>query len=737
MRATSPKLGLVGVCLCAMVFPAAAQHPAGLPEDWSHRHLIFSHPGSAQQAMQDGSPQKWTAITSHPRFLQQAMRRSPELQQRRASATRLVSAEAVTAEGAETDSATDQDTPLTPSQKGHLSRPLRKPPQPHGDWSYFLGSVAGATVAQNNFPAKYSFDVNAAPSCTNDFVAFAINQAGGASQPSIIAFNQLYSGPAVAASASGTFTAQPTSGQTVTIINGGSAITLTASASSNTGTNFQTSGTTSVDATNLAAAIQRNGGSVGVGATSAGSVVSVTALALGFAGNNIQLQSTLTGFTWATGKLIGGTDAGICGSGAPSVMWAYNAGTTANLTSPVLSLDGTKIAFVETGTTGAILHVLKWKSGEGTASAPRTPTTSTSSSSTWTTCVGTTNSCMFNLQYTPNANTNSYPFYDYANDTAYIGDDNGVLWKVTGIFKGTPAPATGTWASGVTVHPGSVLTGPVYDSVSRNIFVADASGRLSYVRDTGSTVGTCAAGSPPCLGSTTQDVSAGSAQPVVDPPIVDSTTGKVFAFDMGGSSPQTAQVMQTDTALGNAVTATMLNGSSHNHTHAGAFDNSYFNGAPFTNAHLYACGRPANNYAPELFSIGFNSTGTMNSGAATAGPVLGGVGGNGQECSPLSEIYDTTTNTDWLFLGVTKTCGGTIGASGCIYAFDITSGPPAVAASVVAEPGGTSGMIVDNVSSSGQAQSLYFSTLGAATCGTSGGGNVSGCAVKRTQSGLQ
>jgi hypothetical protein len=54
-----------------------------------------------------------------------------------------------------------------------------------------------------------------------------------------------------------------------------------------------------------------------------------------------------------------------------------------------------------------------------------------------------------------------------------------------------------------------------------------------------------------------------------------------------------------------------------------------------------------------------------------------------------------------------------------------------------AENGGTSGMIVDNVRSSGQASSLYFSTLGAAACGTSGGGHVSASAVKRTQAGLQ
>ena len=36
-------------------------------------------------------------------------------------------------------------------------------------------------------------------------------------------------------------------------------------------------------------------------------------------------------------------------------------------TSPALSLDGTKVAFVETGSGTAHFHVLAWKSGDGVA----------------------------------------------------------------------------------------------------------------------------------------------------------------------------------------------------------------------------------------------------------------------------------------------------------------------------------------------------------------------------------
>ena len=43
------------------------------------------------------------------------------------------------------------------------------------DWSVPLGT---GIVAPNMFPAKYSFDINATPSCANDYVVFGLNVAG-------------------------------------------------------------------------------------------------------------------------------------------------------------------------------------------------------------------------------------------------------------------------------------------------------------------------------------------------------------------------------------------------------------------------------------------------------------------------------------------------------------------------------------------------------------------------------
>jgi hypothetical protein len=86
----------------------------------------------------------------------------------------------------------------------------------------------------------------------------------------------------------------------------------------------------------------------------------------------------------------------------------------------------------------------------------------------------------------------------------YVGDDNGVLHKFINVFgvSGTmPSEVlTGNWP--ITVDTGTIVTSPTVDSVSGNIFLADSGGKLSYVRETFSTAGTCAAGAVPCLGST-------------------------------------------------------------------------------------------------------------------------------------------------------------------------------------------------------------------------------------------
>ena len=62
----------------ALARPVPAQDvPAkmGVPDDWTHHHLVFSNPGSAEDAMKNGAYDRWAKIVRDPRYiLQQAKR---------------------------------------------------------------------------------------------------------------------------------------------------------------------------------------------------------------------------------------------------------------------------------------------------------------------------------------------------------------------------------------------------------------------------------------------------------------------------------------------------------------------------------------------------------------------------------------------------------------------------------------------------------------------------------------
>ena len=448
---------------------------------------------------------------------------------------------------------------------------------------------------------------------------------------------------------------------------------------------------------------------------------------------------------YSTQPAAGGT----CNTAGPSVKWAYNtriAGDTTGRTrtSPVLSSDGTMVAYVEgrtAGNGGSILQILKWKPGagatvQGTIAAPATPDTTLAAGQNWTSNCPAANSCVRSIVFNgARQNTNSEPFYNYTNDTLYVGDNGGVLHKFTGVFLGTPAEVTsGGWP--LTVNAGATLTGPVFDSTSGNIYVGDNSGQLSYVREVGSTVGTCAAGSPPCLGSG----NAALGGSLVDPPIVDSTTGRVLVFD-GTDTTNLGSVFQFDTALTAASQVTVNVGNSGttptSAMHVGAFDDAYFSAGP-ASGHLYVCGKdPAFRDRPGIYQLSFNASGVLSTAAGT--PLVNLVSASGVACSALTEILNGTT--DRIFFSVTNnanpggTATGCTGGTGCIIQIDLPANwPPAATTAGLAQATGTSGIVMDNVGSGAQQSNIYFTRLGNSNC--SGTGGV-GCAVKLTQSGLQ
>ena len=83
-----------------------------------------------------------------------------------------------------------------------------------------------------------------------------------------------------------------------------------------------------------------------------------------------------------------------------------------------------------------------------------------------------------------------------------------------------------------------------------------------------------------------------------------------------------------------------------------------------------------------LYQIGFNASGIMTTASGTTRNLANNVGNdNAGECSPLTEIFNSTTGIDWLFLSVANNCNATGGgAAGCAQNFQLpTSGFPGAA----------------------------------------------------------
>jgi hypothetical protein len=629
-RAAIAPLVVAGMAIAVFLVThvIAAQAPRQrIPtvSDWSHHHVIFSQPRTLDEA--------WK-LQREPRYWMQVLGRN-------AGRNGQIDHEL---EGGEES--------FSDFERRHREHKLTF----QRDWGQSLGAggSTGAPLSGGNwwpvYPAKYSFDINANPNCTNDYVVFPTNLAGvTGGQASIIAYNKLYAG---------------------------------------TGTSF-------------------------------------------------------------------------CGVANPAVDWSYNtnfgpsgAATTGTVqTSPVLSLDGTKVAFVETRTGGAILHLLMWHAGDGgainTAAAPTIATVWTPDGRTGHCPV--TGSCMISVALNGGkTDTASSPFYDYQRDVIYVGDDAGVLHKIInafGISGATPSEVlagTSSWPIMVGRSTTTRLTSPILDSVSGNIFVADSDGILSYVRESFSVAGTCTA---PCIGGTI--AISPTVHVITDGPIVDSVTGKVFVFigNNGGTPPNVA-VVQSDTTLSASVSALLGTGTAH-HMHVGTFDNAYLTGNGSA-GRLYMCGSSTSS-APTIKRVGFTNTGStfanpIGTMKAVVDTVTLAVATGSAECSPVTELFNANApaaTRDQIFFGV-QSAGSAANCAlvgGCVMSINVTGIPGTLTfANSIAEIGGPSGIIVDNdanTTSFPQSSSLYFSSQGNSTSGVPCGVTVGvGCAVKVTQAGL-
>lgn len=419
----------------------------------------------------------------------------------------------------------------------------------------------------------------------------------------------------------------------------------------------------------------------------------------------------------AMNNLYSGPPPNTCGTN-PTFMWSYAVGNGAIYLSPVLSLDGKKVAFVEASNPTPTFNVLTWISGQGTDATTGSVAPGTGGSSV--ASVDFTNTTVAGCVASPAGDSNSSPFVDYANDVAYIAADNAILYRIKGVFNGTP-----TLDYCIKVVSGTArLTSPVFDSVSGKVFVSD--GRSVYAFIPGATSFT-AAGSIQI---------AGAADSIVLSPIVDSTNGFVYVFSSRDLANANVVVSQMPVSLASHADAFVGPAFVGQFILDGEFDNKYYTDGPAMGS-LYACGTQLGaNTKPALYTLSFQANGILNTTPAMSNNrnINSPANPNGT-CSPLTEFHDGTS--DRLFVGV-GAIGSTAGANLVtmwIITDRITSNTATPAASATNELGGTSGISVDNNSPLPQASSIYFGTLAKGTTAPCGSGLF--CAVKLTQAALQ
>ena len=426
-----------------------------------------------------------------------------------------------------------------------------------------------------------------------------------------------------------------------------------------------------------------------------------------------------------------------CTGTVPQVYWAYDTGAGSYVTtSPVTSLDGTQVAFIQSTGSVASLVLLRWAQGTNSSPiAPVVPATATAADYE-AGCVTAGLPCMYIIPFANGKNdTMSSPYYDFGttnliyDDAIYVGDDAGNLHKFTGVFRGLPAELIPTSPSNWPVSLGaSELASPVYDDNSGYVFVGDMAGTLHSVTAAGVAHGTAA-------------LATGA---IADAPLIDGTLGTVYAFVDTATANTVYELSTGFTSATGANAAALGTGLAGYYLYAGSFDNVYEQSTLGTGT-LWTVG-----------NTGATSGGVLY-GATIAAGILTGVVPTTVTVtaaahpwpSPLTEFCNgtCTTNglitngggTDYVFFSVNQGtgtgCTSSAAGTGCIEAYNVNNptAPILVGGQNYVTPGtngcwATGGIVIDNSDdSTGGAADIYFVDLNGADAGNPSGVLSSSC----------
>jgi hypothetical protein len=150
-----------------------------IPEDWSHHYVVFSDPGTEEDALRSGRYEQWQNIVNNARYVIQQLKRNARVQ----------GPASLDADYRYRWLLREFGGPFWATYRIRRTWGLPEITEIKKDWSQSLG---GTGLADGQYPAKYPFATTTA-SCS-DYVVYPTGAAGSTTQATIIAFTNLYVG---------------------------------------------------------------------------------------------------------------------------------------------------------------------------------------------------------------------------------------------------------------------------------------------------------------------------------------------------------------------------------------------------------------------------------------------------------------------------------------------------------------------------------------------------------------
>ncbi len=174
VAAALAMVAVVSIPVRGQSAPSAAPLGGGTIDDWSHHRLIYSSPGTEQDAIKNGTYSHWWKIVNQSRFAMQQTKRSLGTKTLdETSVGKNLRGESLREEPGAPEFGRLGFQPIEPRRVDpSIPERLRPVGDVKTDWNEAL---AVGQVQPNTYPAKFSFTTNTF-SCTSDFVVYPTGQ---------------------------------------------------------------------------------------------------------------------------------------------------------------------------------------------------------------------------------------------------------------------------------------------------------------------------------------------------------------------------------------------------------------------------------------------------------------------------------------------------------------------------------------------------------------------------------